>query len=219
METSDTFHLLLDCLLQSSDPAPRQPEVPLSGEQSASLDRTNRMQRPSGQVEVISARLDQAPILANLLELYAHDFSEFHHFALQADGRFGYPNLYRYWTEPTLHPFLITIAGELAGFALIKRRRSLISNGAAVWDMAEFFVTRAYRRQKFGTQVAHALWRRFPGAWEVRVMASNTLAFRFWKRAISEFTAAKAQALNIESRGSWFLFSFESAVRFSHAAE
>ena len=34
---------------------------------------------------------DQAPVLANLLELYAHDLSEYFDVPLQPSGRFGYP--------------------------------------------------------------------------------------------------------------------------------
>ncbi len=40
-------------------------------------------------IQVIPATADQAPILANLLELYAHDFSEFHDLDIGEDGRFG----------------------------------------------------------------------------------------------------------------------------------
>jgi hypothetical protein len=43
---------------------------------------------------------EQELILANLLELYAHDFSEFHELELGSDGRFGYGGLPLYWSEP-----------------------------------------------------------------------------------------------------------------------
>ncbi len=49
--------------------------------------------RPSAQIELIPATLEQQPLLANLLELYIHDFSEFHDVELGPDGRFGYRNL------------------------------------------------------------------------------------------------------------------------------
>jgi hypothetical protein len=39
---------------------------------------TRHSERPSAHVEVIPAAREQEAILANLLELYAHDFSEFH---------------------------------------------------------------------------------------------------------------------------------------------
>jgi hypothetical protein len=47
----------------------------------------------SVKVEIIPALEEQEPILANLLELYAHDFSEFIDLKLGADGRFGYKHL------------------------------------------------------------------------------------------------------------------------------
>jgi hypothetical protein len=52
-----------------------------------------RAEKPSAYIEVIPARPEQEPILANLLELYAHDFSEFRKLELGCDGRFGYGGL------------------------------------------------------------------------------------------------------------------------------
>jgi hypothetical protein len=49
--------------------------------------------RLSTQIEVVSAAPGEEPILANLLELYAHDFSEFHEVEIGVDGRFGYKSL------------------------------------------------------------------------------------------------------------------------------
>ncbi|MGD0436124.1 MAG: hypothetical protein ABSB86_06650 [Bryobacteraceae bacterium] len=72
------------------------------------------------QLEVILASPEQAPILANLLELYAHDFSEFHPLDLGENGRFGYRSLPLYWSEPGRHPFLIRLGGKLAGVVLVK---------------------------------------------------------------------------------------------------
>ncbi|HSE21540.1 MAG TPA: hypothetical protein VLB68_07760 [Pyrinomonadaceae bacterium] len=50
---------------------------------------TSLPEQPSVQIEVIPATSEQRPILANLFELYAHDFSEFYDLELGADGRFG----------------------------------------------------------------------------------------------------------------------------------
>jgi predicted acetyltransferase len=158
----------------------------------------------SAQVEVIPATAEQMPIMANLIQLYAHDFSEFHHLELGTDGRFNYEPLPLYWSEPNRHPFLVRVEGNLAGLVLVK------SNGA-VWDMAEFFVVRGYRRRGIGSAIAHDIWRRFPGLWEVRVMQSNHAALQFWERTISEFTGAPIHPVNLEKNGeSWHLFSFDS---------
>jgi predicted acetyltransferase len=169
-----------------------------------------RAEKPSAHIEVIPARPEQESILANLLELYAHDFSEFHDLELGADARFGYRCLPLYWSEPGRHPFLVWVEGKLAGLVLVKRG-SEVSGNETVWDVAEFFVLRGYRRRGIGTQIAHEVWRRFPGRWEVRVMQSNVPARDFWAHAISILTGEAVRPVCVEKDGKcWTLFSFES---------
>jgi predicted acetyltransferase len=164
----------------------------------------------NAHIEIVPAAPEHAPILGNLLELYAHDFSEFHNLDIGEDGRFGYRPLPLYWSEPDRHPFLVRMDGKLAGLALVKRG-SEVSGHDTVWDMAEFFVIRGFRRRGIGTQVAHEVWRRFPGVWEVRVMQANVSAQHFWARAISMFTGEVIHPVSIEKAGErWSLFSFES---------
>src|SRR5271163_2157156 len=135
------------------------------------------------QLEVLAATREQEPVMANLLELYAHDFSELRRLNLGEDGRFGYEALSLYWTEPGRYPFLIRVDGSLAGLVLVKRGPG-ISKAEVVWDMAEFFVVRGCRRRGVGTQAALEVWRRFPGVWEVRVMQKNDAARLFWAETI-----------------------------------
>src|SRR5450631_1295289 len=104
-------------------------------------------------IEVIPATPEQEPILVNLLQLYIHDFSEFLDVEVGPDGRFGYPDLPLYWREPDRHPFLVHADGKLAGFALVKKAPAA-SDAEMVWDLAEFFVLRTYRRQRVGLEAA-----------------------------------------------------------------
>ena len=162
------------------------------------------------KIEVIPAGPEEEPILANLLELYAHDFSEFHDLELGTDGRFGYRSLTLYWSAPDQYPFLVRVNGKLAGFVLVKRG-SEVSGNETAWDMAEFFVLRGYRRHGIGTQIAHEVWKRFPGRWEVRVMQANISAGHFWMSAISTFIGKAIDPVCVEKRGEcWTLFLFES---------
>ena len=164
----------------------------------------------SQHVEVVPATLEQQSILANLLQLYAHDFSEFHDVDLGPDGRFVYASLPLYWSEPDRHPFLVRVDGRLAGFVLVKRG-SEVSGDKTAWDMAEFFVIRGCRRRGIGTQIAREIWSRFPGPWEVRVMQSNVSACGFWARAISKFTDTDTHPVLIVRDGEhWNLSSFTS---------
>ena len=165
-------------------------------------------------VDVTRALFEQEPIFANLIELYAHDFSEFIELKLGADGRFGYEHLQLYWREPNRHPFLIRVNGDLAGFVFVQRG-SQMSAETDVWDMAEFFIVRGYRRLGVGTQVAHEIWRKFPGKWEVRAINRNQRAQNFWGRAIEAFLGKPMASVAFEKNGEgWRLFAFES----KHAA-
>jgi predicted acetyltransferase len=171
---------------------------------------TSSKAAPQMNIEILAATPEQQPILANLLELYVHDFSEFLNLRLGADGRFGYPQLPLYWTAADRHPFLITADGDPAGFAFV-RKGSQISGDPNVWDMSEFFIVRGCRRHRMGMMVAYRIWQKFPGKWEVRVINRNRDAKEFWARAVAEFAGGTVDPVSYEKNGEgWTLFSFES---------
>jgi hypothetical protein len=61
--------------------------------------------------------------------------------------------------------------------------------------------------------VAHEVWKRFPGRWEVRVMESNRAGAEFWLRAIADFTDGPIEPVVIDKEGvRWRVFAFESGV-------
>jgi predicted acetyltransferase len=102
------------------------------------------------------------------------------------------------------------VDGQLAGFALVSKG-SRVSADPRVWDMAEFFVARGFRKRGIGAAAAHEVWRRFPGPWEVRVVESNRAALSFWEVAIGAFTHSKAEWVIAETQeGRWRVFSFVS---------
>ena len=162
-------------------------------------------------VELVLAQAKDASILSNLLELYAHDFSEFHPLAIGNDGHFGYPALPLYWSEADWYPFLVKMDAGLAGLAFVKKG-SEITGDTSAWDMAEFFILRGCRRRGAGVRAAHMIWQRLPGRWEVRVMQTNEAAQRFWARAVDDFTGGEIEPLSFVKSGErWLLFVFESA--------
>ena len=162
------------------------------------------------EVQVAPAAASQRSVVANLLELYCHDFSEFLPLELGADGHFGYKELSTYWSEPSRHPLLVTVNREIAGFALVKR----VGQGAeSVWDMAEFFIVRAHRMRGVGMVAAHAVWSRFPGQWQVRVMPENGPALSFWQKAVNAHFGAPVQPAQVETGGrAWLVFEFASGL-------
>jgi predicted acetyltransferase len=161
-------------------------------------------------IEVSPAGPEHESVLANLLELYQHDFSEFENVVLGEDGRFSYKHLHLYWKEPNRFPFLIRVDERLAGFALVKQG-SEVSGNESVWDMAEFFVVRGYRRRGVGTRAAHQVFRRCPGQWEIRVMPTNEAARVFWNDAVTKFVGRRIPSVLFDGADTrCHLFSFES---------
>jgi predicted acetyltransferase len=125
---------------------------------------------------------DTASTLEHLFELYAYDFSEHVPIPIQPSGRFEITPGDAWWTQATHFGYLIKLRERLAGFALV-RAGSHLSDTPDVMDVAEFFVLRGARGQGIGTSAAHALFRAFPRAWEVRVRRTNAAALQFWSRA------------------------------------
>lgn len=96
-----------------------------------------------------------------------------------------------YFTETCRHALFLRDAAGLHGFALL---RSPESTGT-VWHVAEFYVVPASRRGGRGRAAAAAIWRRFPGDWELQVHLRNSAALRFWRSCV----AACAEGAVIES--------------------
>lgn len=165
------------------------------------------------RIEIAPAGPELESLLENLLELYAHDLSEYFDVPLQPSGRFGYPPLPLYWREEGRFPFIVKADQQIAGFILVSRG-SRISHAPQVWDVAEFFIMRGYRKQGIGATAAAEVFRRFPGRWEVRVLENNVPALAFWKSAIRSFAMDCGEAPYIDSQHkAWRVFSFESPLR------
>ena len=154
-----------------------------------------------------------APLLANLLELYIHDLSEV--FALETDdhGRFGYDRLPLYWEEAERHfPFLIRRGARIVGFALAMRGSPASENPDDL-DLQEFFVLRRYRRMGVGREAARLLWNRLPGRWIVRVSRGNHVALPFWSATITEYTGGvQSEYARPGDPHPWHVFAFDSAA-------
>jgi predicted acetyltransferase len=151
------------------------------------------------KVELEAARPERRETLANLFQLYTHDFSE--HWAGRPDGELGedgrfqpYPHLDSYWEEPGREPLLIRADGRLAGFALIDAFAH--SGLPADFSMAEFFVARKYRRAGVGQAAAAGIVQARPGQWEIAVVRANAGAQAFWRRVAAAVAAGEVEALD-----------------------
>ena len=119
---------------------------------------------------------EHAPVLRNLYQLYAHDFTEHVRFPISPTGLFDVAPSEDWWTADGHSPFFIRSQGELAGFALV-RRGSRVTADPDVMDIAEFFVLRGLRKNGIGAAAARALFTTFGGRWDIRVRATNVATY------------------------------------------
>ncbi len=165
-------------------------------------------------IEIRPAGIEQEPIFANLLEMYSHDFSEVWKFDLGDDGFYGYEGLSSFWQEPKKFPFLIYVDGKIAGLVLVQQG-SPIEDDPQIWDIAEFFILRKYRKQGIGTNIAHLVWQQFAGRWQVRVLQGNTMARAFWVHAIEKFAGHGITPIVVKGKSDeawdiWDVFKFDA---------
>lgn len=165
----------------------------------------------SEEVTLEAATSACAPVLGNLLEFYLHDMSDIFPIEVGPDGRFGYPRLPLYWSEPDRRfAFLIHAGDKLAGFAFVTRGSPATSDPDDL-DLAEFFVLRGYRRSGVGRQAAFLLWDRLPGSWVVRVADHNRVALPFWEDVVNAYTKGSFTRSEHKGKQSMFrVFSFRS---------
>ena len=126
-------------------------------------------------------------IIEHLWQFYIYDFTDFKTWDVDDAGRFGDPDIVKWWSTDGWHPYLIRVDGQLAGFAVVADR-GYFSDKPDRHDVSEFFVLRRYRRRHVGEHVARSLFDRFPGPWDVRVLAGNERARAFWRTVIDRHT-------------------------------
>ena len=164
-------------------------------------------------LELVKPTIQQKPILANLLELYAYEFSKFTDVDIGSNGCYGYTHLPSYWIESSHFPFLIYVNKKIAGFILVQNG-SPLSDDRAVWDFSEFFVMNKYKRCGVGTAAVFNVWEQFKGEWQVRVLETNHIADLFWRQAIIKFTSVAPAKTKAMIKGeAWVIYTFESKNR------
>ena len=134
--------------------------------------------------------------MRRLVQLYIYDLVG-ERWGVEADGTYAPPRWHRrFWRRDGRHHFIVRVDGRPAGFALV--REIAAADGTPAREMSELFVLRTYRRRGVGTRVAQALFARFPGRWQLSVLAWNRAARPFWRRVIRR--AARGRAVSM-SRG------------------
>jgi predicted acetyltransferase len=122
-------------------------------------------------------------VLGRMCQLYLHDLSEFSAEDLDETGDYQNPRPDTVREDDRLDAYLVQVAGELAGFAVI---RQLEKGSCPRREIEDFFIVRKYRRLGVGTDVAMEIFRRMPGRWRVASHEANHAAHAFWRALLSK---------------------------------
>lgn len=128
-------------------------------------------------MKIVEVDAGNLAIYLNLVQAYEAEFSPLTGKKPGSDGRFALDT----HLGGNVHGYLLYLGESPAGLAAIE------SNGAA-HEVREFYVVPLFRGKLTGSRFAQALWRRFPGQWEIKQIAGASKATEFWRRAVGEFT-------------------------------
>lgn len=130
--------------------------------------------------EIKRVSLDEKDTLANLLEKYNYEFSQYDKRQFDNNGLFGYEYLDNYFTEEGRYAYFIYADNTLAGFALINKYKEC--DRPIDWSIAEFFVSYNFRRQGVATEAVRQIFNVHKGWWHIKYHKKNTASVVLWNK-------------------------------------
>lgn len=146
------------------------------------------------KIEIKIADADEINILANLLEKYEYEFSQYDRRPFNNQGLYDYKYLKNYWLEDSRFPYLIYADDSLAGFALINKIAEC--NKKCDWSVAEFFVGYLYRRRGVATQAMNQIFSKHKGYWHIKYHNKNLASVEFWNKLAKSVACDKLEILD-----------------------
>lgn len=131
------------------------------------------------EVKLIPIKIDEMPVLENLMALYLHDLSAFaDDLKVNSKGKFVYEGLEYYFKTEELKPFFIYYGEELAGFILLNSGKyvSMIID----YSVHEFFILKSYRKIGIGTTAIKKIFELYKGKYKILQLSKNKPAIDFW---------------------------------------
>jgi len=139
------------------------------------------------QVTLRQAERAEREILANLLEKYDYEFSQYDGRDVNKLGLYGYEYLDCYWwPNEKRWAYFIEVDGKLAGFVMVIDLPE-VEGTETDFQIAEFFVMHKYRRSGVGRQAFFEALDKHKGRWQLRQHPKNTVSVHFWENVINEY--------------------------------
>ena len=140
------------------------------------------------KVTLREVELESREILANLLEKYCYEFSQYEKNDVNKLGLYGYQYLDCYWWEGEKRwAYFIEADGNLAGFIMICDYPE-VEDRKTDFVISEFFVMYKYRRKGIGKQALFMTLDLHRGTWQLKRHPGNENSVYFWDSAICEYT-------------------------------
>jgi predicted acetyltransferase len=163
-------------------------------------------------LHLIDVREADKGVLANLIQLYRYDLSEFRGYELSSHGTYVYRYLDHYFLDSDHQASIIDVGGHLAGFCLTRRL------GSDLCSMAEFFIVRAHRHRGIAQAAATLAFASNPGRWQLAVDHNNAPALRFWTKLIESVATGDVNRSDrfppdVAFPGRWFEFEIGNISR------
>jgi predicted acetyltransferase len=115
-------------------------------------------------------------------------------FSTTSLGEIGYSTedqLSRWFGDSSVTPLVIVRGSEPVGFAMVARGTP--AKPDIDYRMAEFFVSRTFRRRGVGRSAVELILNRFSGRWEITEYLRNPVAVSFWRRVVATYTQGRYQ--------------------------
>lgn len=117
-------------------------------------------------------------------------------FSATSLGEIGYSTtdqLARWFGDSSVTPLVIVRGADPVGFAMVARGSASAGRPPCDYRMAEFFVSRTFRRRGIGRMAVELVLNRFAGRWEITEYLRNPAAVAFWRRVVANYTQGHYQ--------------------------
>lgn len=138
------------------------------------------------KTKIISVTEDRKATLANLLEKYLYEFSQYDKWELDDNGLFGYDYIDEYFTEDDRFAYFIYADNKLAGFVLLNKYPEC--DKPIDWSIAEFFVSYNFRKQGVATETVRQLFEKHKGYYHIKYHRMNTASVIFWNKVAKNYS-------------------------------
>ena len=107
-----------------------------------------------------------------------------------------YKHLGSYWEKKNRKPYFIAINTTIVGFVLLNNHTLVQKDG---YNVAEFYIKKAYRNKGIGKKAVYVLFNLFPGRWEIRQLDNNITGQKFWNNVVDKYTNHNYKEISFEN--------------------